>query len=83
MPLVSGPVVPRNEKCVQGDLRVSGLSLLLVFGVPKKLSGGSHSSKAFISPWTGFDNKIKNSGRNMKKSVIWKRCQYCVKQKQE
>ena len=40
LPPVSGPCVPRNEGCVQGELRVSGVSSLLVFGVPKKLSGG-------------------------------------------
>ena len=38
--LVSGPFVPGNEGCMQGELRVSGFSSLLVFGVPKKLSGG-------------------------------------------
>ena len=32
--------VPRSGRCVQGELRVSGLSSLLVFGVPKMLSGG-------------------------------------------
>ena len=29
-----------NEGCVQGELRVSGFSSFLVFGVPKMLSGG-------------------------------------------
>ena len=35
VPLVHGPFVPRNEGCVQGEVRVSGLSSFLVFGVPK------------------------------------------------
>ena len=39
VPLVNGPFVPRNEGCVQGEVRVSGLSSFLVFGVPTKLSG--------------------------------------------
>ena len=33
---VDGPVVPRNEGCVQEELRVSGFSSLLVFGVTGK-----------------------------------------------
>ena len=40
-PFVNGPFVPRNEGCVQGELRVSGFSSLLVFGVPKKFCGGA------------------------------------------
>ena len=40
LPLVNGPFVPRNEGCVKGELGVSGFSSLLVFGVPKKFSGG-------------------------------------------
>ena len=30
--------MPSNERCVQGELRVSGFSSLLVFDVPKELS---------------------------------------------
>ena len=41
LPLVNGPFVLRNEGCRQGKLRVSGFSSFLVFGEPKKLSGGS------------------------------------------
>ena len=40
LPLVNRPFVPRNEGCVEGELRVPGFSLLLVLGVPKMLSGG-------------------------------------------
>ena len=36
LPLVYGPVMPRNEGCVWGELRVSGFSSLSVFGVPGK-----------------------------------------------
>ena len=42
LPLViNAPFVSRNEECMQGELRVSGFSPFLVFGVPKKLSGGN------------------------------------------
>ena len=36
LPLDNGPFVPRNEACVQSELRVSGFASLFVFGVPKK-----------------------------------------------
>ena len=38
LPLVGGPFVPRNEGCVQGELRVSRFPSLLVFGVLKPFS---------------------------------------------
>ena len=38
LPLVNGPLVPRIDGYVQGEVRVSGFSSLLAFGVPK-LSG--------------------------------------------
>ena len=35
-PFVYGPLVPRNEGCVQGELRVSGFSSFTVVGVAGK-----------------------------------------------
>ena len=45
---------------MEGELRVSGFSSFLVFGVPKKLSG-----KPFFSPSTGCDKKKKDVVRDM------------------
>ena len=66
LPFVNGPFVPSNEGCVQGELRVSGFSSFLVFGVPKKFSGGSvrdmkekeRVRRALLSGLAGFPSKF-------------------------
>ena len=41
--------MPRDEGCGSGELRVSGFSSFLVFGVPKKFSGGAVTAAKHFS----------------------------------
>ena len=68
LPHGNGPSLPRSEGCVLGELIVAGFFLFTVFTVPEKLYlWNCHSKKAFLSPWTGSDNKEEGCGERKKK----------------